>query len=337
MFSKEVSLKEYTTMKTGGNARYFFVAKSINDVKEAVVFAKNKNLTFFILGGGSNVIVSDDGLGGVVIKMEIGGITFDNTGKNTVMVTAGGGVEWDCLVEEAVNKNLYGLENLSLIPGTVGAAPVQNIGAYGVEAGDVISFVEVLDTDTMEIKRITNTQCLFGYRDSLFKSEKGKNFVILSVVFNLKKKGELNMRYKDIEEYFLKKNIEPNIKSLRSAIIEIRTSKLPDMEKVGTVGSFFKNPIITEERLEMLLNTYPDLKYFPEGESFKVSAAWLLDKVGKWKGVRKGSACVYEHQALVLINCGGSTTKEIISLANEMQNNIKEKTGVSLEFEVVIL
>jgi UDP-N-acetylmuramate dehydrogenase len=338
MFSEEVPLKEYTTMKTGGNARYFFVAKSIDNVKEAVIFAKNKKLPLFILGGGSNVIVSDDGFAGVVIKMEIGGINFDSVSKNTVVVTAGAGVEWDCFVKESVNKNLHGLENLSLIPGTVGAAPVQNIGAYGVEVGDVISFVEVLDTNTMKIKKISNEECLFGYRNSLFKLKRGSKFIILNVTFELKKVGELNVRYKDIEEYFLVKNIKPTLKTLRDAIIEIRTSKLPNMEKVGTAGSFFKNPIIAKESLETLLGTYPDLKYFNENNGLmKLSAAWLLDNVGKWKGVCIGDACVHEAQALVLINRGEASTKEIISFATEMQNNIKEKIGVVLEFEVVIL
>ena len=219
MFSERVSLKKHTTMKTGGNARYFFTVKSVEDLKEAVSFAKEKNAPIFILGGGSNVLVSDEGFKGVVVKMEIVGINFISTNENTVRVTAGAGVEWDSLVREAVNKNLYGLENLSLIPGTVGAAPVQNIGAYGVEVKDVIEWVEVLNTSTMEIERITNTQCSFGYRDSFFKSERtpgkdrpfqsrkgrsfpgvrswifksenAENFIILKVAFELKKNENL--------------------------------------------------------------------------------------------------------------------------------------------------
>ena len=336
MFKENVRLKEYTTMKTGGNARYFFVVKNIKELKKAIFFTKEKNLSFFILGGGSNTIISDEGFNGVVIKMEILGIVFDKEKDDIVKVIAGAGVEWDSFVGDVVCKNLYGLENLSLIPGTVGASPVQNIGAYGVEVKDVIEYVEVLNSDTMEIKKIMNKECLFDYRDSFFKSELGRKFIILKVAFNLKKKSELKIDYKDIKEYFSEN--KPTLNTLRDAIIEIRKDKMPDMRKIGTAGSFFKNPIVTENMANMLKKEYPSMPRYSYGNGFvKLSTAWLLDKVGKWKGVCRGDACVYEHQALVLVNRGRANTKQILSLANEMKEDIKQKTGVELGLEVNIL
>jgi len=319
MVRENVGLKEFTTMKTGGNARYFFSVRNIEDVKEAVSFAKEKNLPIFILGGGSNVIISDEGFNGVVIKMEIKNIKFiDDSGSMPVAI-AGAGIEWDEFVEKTVNRSLYGLENLSLIPGTVGAAPVQNIGAYGVEVGDAISYVEVFNIETMSVEKIANKECLFGYRDSLFKTKEGKKFIILNVAFVFKKDGELNMKYKDIEDYFKINKTKPTIKSLRNVIVKIRTSKLPDINKIGTAGSFFKNPIVSKNKIEEVVKKYPSIKYFPDKKGFfKVSAAWLLDNVSECKGVCVGGACVYEHHALILINKGDANTKQIIFLANKI-------------------
>lgn len=344
MLKENISLKEFTTMRTGGSARYFFCVKSVDEVEEAVLFAKEKGISFFVLGGGSNIIVSDEGFSGVVIKMEIKGLEFVENSKEEMRVISGAGVEWDFLVEKTVDRNLYGLENLSLIPGTVGASPVQNIGAYGVEVKDTIAWVEVLDTETMKIKKIMNKECLFGYRDSFFKFAKGKKCIILKVAFDLKKNGEFKIDYKDITEYFLDLSeeeggdIEPSLKMLREAIIEIRTNKLPNIKQIGTAGSFFKNPIVSEVKVQELLKTYPNLKYhFVSDNTFKLSAGWLFDKVGGWKGVRRDGVRVYEKQALVLVGCNGTTTKKILSLAIEMQNNIKEETGIDLEFEVNII
>lgn len=338
MFSENVALKEFTTMKTGGTARYFFVAKNVEDIKEAIVFAKEKNLPVVILGGGSNTIAPDEGFSGVVIKIKILGVVFEKEKNNVVKVTAGAGVEWDTLVKESVDIGLYGLENLSSIPGTVGASPVQNIGAYGAEVKDTVSQVEVFDIDNILIKKIPNKECLFGYRDSLFKSKRGKSLVVLNVVFELNEKGELDTKYKDVEKFFRENNITLTLKTLRSAIIEIRASKLPDIKKVGTAGSFFKNPVVSEKTMEKLLKKYSNISYFATSDNqFKLSAAWLLDKVGGWNGVCVGDVCVYKQQPLVLVNLGNATTKEILLLADKIQKNIKQKTGVELELEVSIL
>ncbi len=344
IFKENISLKEFTTMKTGGNARYFFIANNTEILKEAIIFAKEKKKNFFILGGGSNIIISDLGFDGVVIKMEISGVVFEKIDNKKERVIAGAGVVWDRLISKTVDKNLYGLENLSLIPGTVGAAPVQNIGAYGVEVGDLIEWVEVLNTETMKTSKMTNEECLFGYRNSFFKSKEGKKFVILNVAFSLKRNGKLNTQYKDIEDYFedlsmdVGKKIKPTLKTLPTVIIGIRINKLPDTRKTGTAGSFFKNPIISERKKEELLKKYQDIKYFPaESGVVKLSVAWLIDNIGDWKGVCIKNACVYEKHSLVIVNKGKSTTKEIIFLANKIKNNIKEKTGIELEFEVNII
>ncbi len=328
-------------MKTGGDARYFFCVRNTEEVKKAMLFAKARSVPIFILGGGSNVIISDDGFSGVVIKMEIGGIKFKEISNNKIRITAGAGVGWDEFVKETVDMKLYGIENLSSIPGTVGASPVQNIGAYGMEVKDVISWVEVLNTSTMTIMKIMNKECLFGYRDSLFKKA-GKKFIILNVVFDLEKIGKLKTEYVDIQRYFLelsvKKKITPTLNTLRSAIIEIRESKLPNIKDVGTVGSFFKNPVIIGLKFKELLKTYPDIKYFfIDGDFVKLSAAWLLDNIGNWNSVCKGDVCVCKNHSLILINKGDATTREILNFAKEMQNDIKTKTGVVLEFEVNII
>ncbi len=344
MFRENVSLKEFNTMRTGGNARYFFCVRSIEEVKEAVLFAKENGFPIFILGGGSNVIIPDDEFGGVVIKIEIGGIKFEEISCNEIRVIVGAGVVWDEFVEKVVGMNLYGIENLSSIPGTVGASPVQNIGAYGVEVKDVIKFVEILNIDTMITTKLTNEECLFGYRNSIFKSPIGKKLVILNVVFDLKKIDKLKTEYLDIKKYFSNisicsaEKITLTLSSLRKAIIEIRVNKLPDIKKVGTAGSFFKNPIVTVEKLNYILEKYPDIKYFViTDNSFKLSAAWILDNIGKWKGVCREDVCVYKNHSLVLVNNGVSSSKQILFFAREIINDIEEKTGIILEFEVNII
>lgn len=335
---ENVSLKEYTTMKTGGSARYFFCAKSIDEVREAAAFANERAVPLFVLGGGSNVIISDDGWNGVVLRMEIPGIAFEDVDADTVRVVAGAGVQWDALVRATVGKSLYGIENLSGIPGTVGAAPVQNIGAYGVEAGESIAWVEVFDMEKDENCRMGKDECLFGYRESFFKTPQGRKMIITRVAFDLKKNGALKTDYKDIGEYFSRTQKEATLSSLREAIIEIRASKLPDHGNMGTAGSFFKNPVISESEALQLKRSYPDVVVFPANNGLaKVSAAWLLDHIGQWRGVCRGDACVYERHALVLVNKGNATTGEILALADEMAQMVKTKTGIVLEREVQIV
>lgn len=330
---ENISLSEHTTFKIGGNARFFFRAKSVEDLKKALAFAKEEKVPFFILGGGSNLLVSDDGFSGVVIKNEILGTTFEESG-GSVLVKVGAGENWDEFVGETVEKGFFGLENLSGIPGTVGAAPVQNIGAYGTEVKDTIVSVEVLDFATGEVETISNAECAFQYRDSFFKTSEGKNFIITSVTFRLKKEAPLNLEYKDLKNYFAGKPT-PTLSEVRRAVLEIRSKKFPDLKVFGTAGSFFKNPIISAEKFQELKNKFPELPGFEQpGGLVKISLAWILDHVCQMKGFSKGALALFERQPIVLINSGGAGAQHVDEFAQQVIDSVKEKTGIEVEWEV---
>jgi UDP-N-acetylmuramate dehydrogenase len=326
---ENVSLAQYTTFKVGGPAKFFCLIKKEDELLEAVKFAEQNNLPVFIIGGGSNLLVSDSGYSGLVIKLDIKGIIFSS---NKVIACAG--EDWDDFVQETLDKGFNGLENLSAIPGTVGASPVQNIGAYGVEVADFIEEVRVFDTKNHNFISVSNKDCQFAYRDSVFKHQKGR-FVVVSVTFNLKQDGKTNLSYKDLEEYFDKKKTNPNPKEVREAVIEIRSKKLPDWKKWGTAGSFFKNPIIGIQKYVDLKQHYPDLPGFPDCDgNIKVSLAWILDKVCNAKNLAVGNAFVYEKQALVLVAKPGASASDILELSRKIQDLVKEKTGIVIEAEV---
>jgi UDP-N-acetylmuramate dehydrogenase len=330
-----VSLAEYTTFKIGGNARFFCIADSEEALAEAITYAKKNDLPVFVLGGGSNILVSDEGFPGLVIKIEIEGIEFEENGDD-VTASVGAGVNWDFFVEECVVRGVFGVENLSLIPGTVGAAPVQNIGAYGAEVRETIKSVHALNRITLERKVFSNPECVFSYRDSFFKKAEGKNFIITRVVFSLKKNSSLNTAYKDIAEYYARNPEHPKtLRGVRDAVVTIRTKKLPDLEKFGTAGSFFKNPIVGRKHYESLKEKYPDIpSYAVDGESVKIPLAWVLDNVCGFKGYRKDNVGVYQNQALVLVNFGNGTSAQIDTLAKEMMRAVKAKTNIEIEPEV---
>lgn len=332
---ENIQLKDYTTFKIGGNALYFIAARTVGDIKKAVIFARDKKLPFFVLGGGSNIVVSDNGIQGVVIKNEIKGIEYTDA-NNVMEVQVGAGENWDVFVEETVKKELYGLENLSAIPGTVGAAPVQNIGAYGTEVKSSIKEVIAFNTETGELENFTNAECGFGYRDSIFKKLEGKKYIIVSVVFLLDKKGHVDISYRDVKNFFESKQItNPTLKEVRNAIIEIRSRKLPDLRKYGTAGSFFKNPIITNTHYELLKKEYPLLPSYSVDEAHvKIPLAWILDNVCGFKGYKKENVGVYENQALVLVNFGNARAEEIKKLSQEIIFLVKEKTNIEVETEV---
>lgn len=334
VIQKNIQLKDFTTFRIGGPARFFCLVKNEDELIEAISFSKKNKIPFFILGGGSNILVSDEGFQGIVIKMEIGGVTYSGD-DDEVMVTASAGENWDKFVEETVGKELYGLENLSLIPGTVGATPVQNIGAYGSEVKDTIESVHVLDVLKDEYKDLSNSECKFSYRNSLFK-EDPKRYVVLSVTFRLNKKGKLNMGYKDVQEHFTFKKIkEPTLKQMREAIIEIRRRKLPDVKDYGTAGSFFKNVIVSTLKAQELIAKYPDMIVHPVNDKkVKIPIAWVLDNLCGFRGVKKGNVGTYKNQALVIINTGNATAAEIIALAQKMVDGVYEKTGIEIEPEV---
>jgi UDP-N-acetylmuramate dehydrogenase len=300
-----------------------------------VSWARGKNLPIFVLGGGSNTLVPDEGFAGLVIKIEIKGSTYVGM-HGGVRATVGAGEVWDDFVRDAVLRDVWGIENLSLIPGSVGGAAVQNIGAYGVEIRETIAEVEAFDIGKNKINLFPGHKCKFGYRDSIFKND--KNLIVTHVVFNLAHSGKPRTDYEDVKIYFGDKGTKnPTIQNIRDAIIEIRTAKMPAVG-TGTAGSFFKNPVIPVALYESLKKQFPEIKAHLQGDNTaKLSAAWLLDKLGGFRGVRHGDAGVSEKQALILVNHGSAKASEIILLANEMKQSIKEKTNVTLEEEVVIL
>ncbi len=332
---ENIVMAPYTTMRTGGPARFFVRAITADDLSEAFDFAKEKSLPIFVLGGGSNTIVLDEGFLGLVIKIEIKGITYEETAFGVRVITGAGEV-WDSLVCDVVARELCGLENLSLIPGTVGGAIVQNIGAYGAEVHESILWVEAFDTTTGTVKIFSYDECAFGYRESLFK--KNKHLIISRVAFDLARNVQLQTSYEDVKKYFIEKGIDmPTLAEVRASVIAIRTAKFP-LPPLGTAGSFFKNPIVSHEHFEKLKMEFPSIKtYIQKDGTVKVSAAWILDHICGWRSVRHGDVGAYDKQALVIVNYGTATAREIISFAHAMKDSIKEKTNITLEEEVVIM
>lgn len=328
---EHVPLAPHTTMRAGGNARFFARIISVEDLREAVLFARAKNLSIFVLGGGSNTLFWEVEYPGLVVKIEVKGIDYDGA-----HVKAQAGEVWDEFVGNVTERNLWGIENLSLVPGTVGGAVVQNIGAYGVEASETIISVDALDTEIMQIKTFLREECEFGYRESIFK--KNKNLIVVSATFELTANGAPNIDYEDVKKYFFEKGIQtPSLVEIRDAIVAIRTAKMPT-HPIGTAGSFFKNPVVSMSQYESLKKKFPEIKAYLQGDNtVKLSAAWLIDHVGGWKGVRHGDAGVHEKQALILVNYGSATAKEILSLADEIKKDIKQKTNIDIEEEVVII
>lgn len=328
---ENVALAPLTTMKVGGTARFLGEVKTIEDLKEAIEFARIKKLNIFVLGAGSNVVVPEHGFEGLVIKIEMEGLECKDD-----CIVSGAGENWDDIVKEAISKNLWGAENLSYIPSSVGGAAVQNIGAYGVEAKEIISSVTAFNVSTMEIKIFSNDECKFGYRESVFK--KNKNYIVISVSFRLDRERAPRLEYEDVKKYFeTNKNTNPTLEEIREAIVAIRIAKMPP-QSMGTAGSFFKNPVVAVSQYETLKEQFPEIKSYLQGDNtVKLSAAWLLDHVGGWRGYSRGDAGVHEKQSLILVNKGNATAKEILSLALDMKNNIKEKTGITLEEEVVLM
>ena len=303
---ERVSLKDKTTLHSGGQARYFANVGSTEELAEAIQFSEAQNIPFFILGGGSNVLFSDAGFNGLVIHIGIQGIEWSKYGAKVCA-----GENWDNFVRESIRHEMWGVENLSGIPGTVGAAPIQNIGAYGVEVKERIMEVEVFNTNTKQNEILRNADCQFSYRDSLFKKPEGKRLVVTSVTFLLSKIPKPNLGYKDIQAYFKADSLEPTLQNIRSAVLDIRSGKFPDLQHMATAGSFFKNPIISEEHYKNLSILYPDIpSYAVSDKMVKVPLAWILDKVCQLKGFRNGNVWLHDSQPLVLVtNRKAASTK----------------------------
>jgi UDP-N-acetylmuramate dehydrogenase len=333
-----VDLKPYNTFGLPVVASYFSLISDPSDIEALIadnVFKESRKL---ILGGGSNLLFLDDFFDGLVIQLENQGWEVVDENGNLVFIKVQAGTDWATFVDEMVEAGYHGLENLALIPGKVGAAPMQNIGAYGVEIKDCFHELEAFDFQTGKIKKFDNESCDFGYRSSIFKHNARGRFLINTVTFALKKTASLNTSYGNLEDYFAKHGIKnPDIKALSEAVKTIRQSKLPDPAFIGNAGSFFKNPVIHQLLFDDLLKEFPQIPAFPAGiNTYKIPAAWLIDHAG-WKGYRKGDAGVHENQALVLVNYGNATGREIFALAMKIQLDVKKKYGIHLDPEVNII
>jgi UDP-N-acetylmuramate dehydrogenase len=353
IIKKNYSLKNHNTFGIEAHCAAFAVVKNEQDLK--TILAQN-TLPIYILGGGSNVLFTQSHYNFLIIKNEIKGIRkVQNTGSdaqntegplvgqlpelsNYQTLEIGGGVGWHELVLWCLENDLGGIENLSLIPGTVGAAPIQNIGAYGVELKDVFVKLEAINLQTLENQTITYNDCRLGYRDSVFKQDLKGTFLITKVYLKLTKKGhKIQTNYGDIQRVLTEKNIQnPTIRDVSNAVIQIRQSKLPDPSVIGNAGSFFKNPEISQIQFDALKNAHPNIVGYPTEKGVKVAAGWLIEQCG-WKGKRTGDVGVHERQALVLVNYGKGKGLEIKQLAQNIQNSILEKFGIALSAEVNML
>jgi UDP-N-acetylmuramate dehydrogenase len=336
---KNIRLDKYTTFKIGGPAKYFAVVSIVEDIQEAIIFANENKLPILIIGGGSNLIPSDKGFKGLVIKNELTGMCLVKETKSSAFVESAGGESWSAFVNYCVERGYYGLENLFLIPGTVGAAPIQNIGAYGVEFKDYCHQVQVISLKTGKLRNLSAVECRFGYRDSIFKNRYKDKWMVVSVTVKLGKRARFNLEYGAIKEKLAEKKIkDPSARELVEVIMEIRNSKLPNPALIPNAGSFFKNPEISAKEFSTLKKYYPDLKSFPGSRSgsFKVPAGWLIEQCG-FKGKDVGKVGVYEKQALILVNRGGATQKQVIALSDKIIKKVYKKFKIELEREVNIL
>jgi len=327
------SLKDFNTFGIDVIAKFFFQFEQTSQIK--LFLSQKGKYPVFILGEGSNVLFTKD-FEGVVIHPVSKGIEVIESTDDSVLVRVMSGEVWDDFVRWAVEKNYSGIENLSLIPGLVGAAPVQNIGAYGAEISNVIHQVEYVDINTSCEQILNNAECKFAYRDSIFKNELRNKALIAAVIFKLQKDVKFNTSYKDLNEE-LKNYPVVNLITIRQAVINIRQRKLPDTKLLGNAGSFFKNPVIKQTHFETLQTYFPQIVHYPmPDDNVKLSAAWLIDQCG-WKGKSFGNAGVHAQQPLVLVNRGNATGGEIIYLANKIKQSVLEKFGVSIETEVNII
>ena len=335
---ENISLKPYNTFGVDVKSKYFAEVCSLEELIETLKFSNSKKLPLLFLGGGSNILLTKD-FEGLAIQLNLKGITEEIIDDNQILVTAKAGENWHQFVMFCLDKNYGGLENLSLIPGNVGTSPMQNIGAYGTEIKDVFESCKVLNLETLEIEVFNLEKCRFGYRDSIFKQEGKGKYVILEVTFRLTRTDhKIDVEYGAIKSELENLGItNPTIKDVSKAVINIRQSKLPDPKVIGNAGSFFKNPTIPLSQFESLKQKFENIPGFPNGDSVKVPAGWLIEQAG-WKGKQIGNVASHKLQALVIINATGNATgKEIFDFSTEIINSVKEKFGIELEREVNII
>jgi UDP-N-acetylmuramate dehydrogenase len=334
--SRGSSLKAFNTFGIDAKAACLAELFSSEEILSFIRKKENYPAPLMILGEGSNTLFVKD-FPGTILHIESCGISVVSETVDEVIVRCEAGEDWDEFVSYCVQRGWGGLENLSLIPGKVGTTPVQNIGAYGAEAAQVIDSVGAVEIETGKPKLFTNRQCRFGYRRSIFKCEEKGKYLILYVTFRLKKNPGIHTEYRGIlEELDAMGIIHPGIKEVREAVIRIRRRKLPDPLVTGNAGSFFKNPVISSAQFTKLRKEFPSIEHFIQEKGVKIPAAWLIDQCG-WKGKRFGDAGVHPVQPLVLVNYGHASGKEILSLAKKIQNSVEKKFGIRLEAEVNII
>ena len=333
---ENVSLKNFNTFGIDVSAKYFVEINHQDELVELFMDPQWLQVERLVLGGGSNMLFVKN-FDGLVIRMNIRGIEH-RINHNEVFVEAGAGEVWNDLVNFCVAREYAGIENLSLIPGSVGASPIQNIGAYGVELKDVLCSCHAFKIATGEFRTFTNDDCRFGYRDSIFKNELKEKYIIVSVKFRLSLVPNINLKYGAIEQELANRNIiQPTIKDVSQVVSHIRVSKLPDPSTIGNAGSFFKNPVIGIDQFKEVQSKFPELVNYPAGDSFvKLAAGWLIEQCG-WKGKVVGNTGTWKNQALVLVNHGGATGTEVYSLSSQIIDSVYTKFGVKLEREVNII
>jgi UDP-N-acetylmuramate dehydrogenase len=326
-------LKKLNTFGIDASARYFAEVVSVSDIHELLELRPSSLL---VLGGGSNILFTKN-FDGHVLKNSIKGIELLKEDAESYYVKAGAGEVWHQFVMYCIKNNYAGVENLSLIPGSVGAAPIQNIGAYGVEQKEVFFELEAIDVRENKPVVIAKSDCQFGYRDSIFKREGKGKFIITSVTFKLLKTPQLNTSYGAISQEMEKMGVrDVSISAISQAVCNIRRSKLPDPEKIGNGGSFFKNPVVNNDRYELLKKDFPDIAAYKDPGGMKLAAGWLIEQCG-WKGKQVGNTGVHKDQALVLVNYGNAKGAEVFDLSGKILQSVKEKFGVELEREVVVV
>lgn len=333
---RKVSLLGYNTFGIDATAEYFAEYQSIAELRDILYDAKVQSLPVLPVGCGSNLLFTTDNFKGIVLRSGISDINCVRENDEALVLEVGSGLMWDDFVAYTVEKGFWGAENLSLVPGVVGAAAVQNIGAYGVELKDIVKSVKAIERESLELKTLEVEACRYGYRSSIFKQKTHRQHIVTSVQFRLSKHPRPQLGYGHLEAAVRARG-EVNLRNIRETIIGIRRAKLPDTQQTGSAGSFFMNPVITEERFRELLREYPDMPHYrAEPGKVKIPAAWLIEYCG-WKGKRVGAAGVHEHQALVLVNHGGAKGQEILLLATAIQDSVSKQFGIKLEPEVEII
>jgi UDP-N-acetylmuramate dehydrogenase len=330
------SLKKHNTFGIEVKAKQFVAVHSVDELK--TILENHQDDKKFILGGGSNMLLTKD-IDALVIHIDLKGKKIIKEDENYVWIESQAGENWHEFVLWTIDQNFGGLENMSLIPGNVGTTPVQNIGAYGAEIKDTFISCDAMEVATQKMKTFSKEECKFGYRESIFKNEVKNQYIITSVVFKLTKNNhKISVDYGDIKAELAKNNIEnPTIKDVSNAVITIRNSKLPNPKELGNSGSFFKNPVISKEQFLKVQSQFPDVKYFEvSATEVKVPAGWLIEHAGL-KGYRKDDAGVHKNQALVIVNYGNATGKELLELSKFVQKTVFDKYGIAIEAEVNVI